>query len=83
MFVYSCRVEELTCELVEEKKLARTLQADLEKLQKQNDVFKEVAWNFILAVWSDMVPVIEELRLYVWRKFGLGKMLSYVYCRYM
>ncbi|KAL0384308.1 UNVERIFIED_CONTAM: Telomere repeat-binding factor 1 [Sesamum radiatum] len=40
------RVEELTTELLQEKELVTALQIDLEKREKQNEVFKEVIEKF-------------------------------------
>lgn len=40
------RVEELTAQLHEEKGLAESLQIDFEKLEKQNEIFKEVIDKF-------------------------------------
>ncbi|GFP88640.1 hypothetical protein PHJA_001007700 [Phtheirospermum japonicum] len=40
------RVEELTNELLEEKELTKSIRIDLEKHEKQNDIFKEVIDKF-------------------------------------
>lgn len=47
------RVQELTAELLEEKELVMALQIDLEKREKQNEVFKEVINKFYhIRQWS-------------------------------
>ncbi|KAL0334952.1 UNVERIFIED_CONTAM: Telomere repeat-binding factor 1 [Sesamum radiatum] len=47
------RVEELTAELLEEKELVTALQIDLEKREKQSEVFKEVIDKFYhIRQWS-------------------------------
>lgn len=42
MLSVTCRVEELTAELHEEKGLSERLHIDLEKHERQNETFREV-----------------------------------------